>query len=575
MEPTHNVPITGASTAELRALDEVAVLVVGAGPVGVTIANLLGTYGTRTLLIDRSPAILDYPRAVGLDDEAMRTFQAAGVADALLPDMIQNVPMRMYSARMECFAEILPATQEFGWFRRNLFSQPLGERAMRAGLARFGHVTLGLGVELLGLEQDAQGVRASLRHADGSEQVVRAAYVVGADGARSTVRELAAVPYDGKTHPRKWVVIECDQDPLDAPYTALHCEPRRPYVCLRLPYGLRRWEFMLFPGEDGEQMLQPAQVQRLLGQHVPDPSRLNVIRARVYTHNSRVARHFVQGRICLAGDAAHITPPWIGQGLNAGLRDAFNLAWKLAWIVAGRLQPAALQSYHDERHAHARAMIELADQFGAALSITHPLLAWLRDRFMLAIKDIHGVRDYILQMKFKPMPRFTEGVVQGAQQSGPGAALVGRMFIQPRIEREDGRVERLDEALGQGFALLTWQHDLAGAATPALRTLLRRLGCRPVAAARSRSLQAMQLRAATVSGCEVIEDNENLLHFWFQRAGVDWVLLRPDRYVAALGIAAELEPRLRSFCERFVPPQSPAGDTASLCSNPSDLSQPP
>jgi 3-(3-hydroxy-phenyl)propionate hydroxylase len=329
-------PAGDAAPQTVHAIEEVPVLVVGAGPVGVTIANLLGCYGTRTLVIDRSPAILDYPRAVGLDDEAMRTFQAAGVADSLLRDMIQNVPMRMYSARKQCFAEILPSTQEFGWFRRNLFSQPLGERAMRDGLRRFPHVTLGLGIELLALEQDAGGVRATLRHADGREQLLRAAYLVGADGARSTVRELAAIAYDGKTHPRKWVVIECDQDPLDAPYTALHCEPRRPYVCLRLPYGLRRWEFMLFPGEDGEQMLQPAMVRALLGQHVADPGRLNVIRARVYTHNSRVARQFVQGRVCLAGDAAHITPPWIGQGLNAGLRDAFNLSWKLAWVLDGR-----------------------------------------------------------------------------------------------------------------------------------------------------------------------------------------------------------------------------------------------
>lgn len=560
------MPVVSPDTAHRpkRVPAQAPVLVVGAGPVGVTIANLLGTYGIAALVVERSAAILDYPRAVGLDDEAMRTFQAAGVADALLRDMIQNVPLRMYSARKQCFAEILPSTQEFGWFRRNLFSQPLGERALRAGLQRFDRVTLATQVELTALRQEADAVVATLRHADGSEQVVRAAYLVGADGGRSTVRELAGIAYDGKTHARKWVVVECDQDPLDAPYTALHCEPSRPYVCLRLPYGLRRWEFMLFPGEDGEQMLQPAKVQELLGRHVSDPGRLNVIRARVYTHNSRVARHFVQGRICLAGDAAHITPPWIGQGLNAGLRDAFNLAWKLAWILDGRLQPAALQSYHDERHAHARAMIELADLFGAALSITNPLLAWLRDRFMLAIKDIHGVRDYILQMKFKPMPRFTQGVVQGALEGGAAAPLVGRMFIQPRVERADGRVERLDEALGPGFALLTWQHDLVGGASPALRGLLQRLACRPVAAARGRSLQAMQLRAAAVAGCEVIEDHENLLHFWFQRAAVDWVLLRPDRYVAALGTATELDSRLHSFCDRFlpaVPTQAQSGGT--------------
>ncbi|MFM8770070.1 MAG: bifunctional 3-(3-hydroxy-phenyl)propionate/3-hydroxycinnamic acid hydroxylase [Rubrivivax sp.] len=533
----------------------VPVLIVGAGPVGVTIANLLGAYGVPALIVERSLEVLDYPRAVGLDDEALRTFQAAGVAQALLKDMIQNVPLRMYSARKQCFAEILPSTREFGWCRRNLFSQPLGERALRAGLARFDDITLELGTELVGLEQDPQGVTATLRSSAGVERTVRAGFVVAADGGRSAVREsLLGIPFDGKTHPRKWVVIECDQDPLDAPYTALHCEPQRPYVCLRLPHGLRRWEFMLFPGEDGEQMLAPAKVRELLGRHVADPSRLNVIRARVYTHNSRVARHFVQGRVALAGDAAHITPPWIGQGLNAGLRDAFNLAWKLAWVVQGRLRPEALVSYHDERQHHARAMIELADLFGAALSVTNPLLAWLRDRFMLAVKGLPSVRDYVLQMKFKPMPRITRGVILKAHNTRLDDR-VGRLFVQPPVECLDGSVAKLDDVLGPGFALLTWQQDLLTPLPPALRDDLLRLRCRCVAAARSRSLQALQLKAVPPADATLIEDVENGLHLWFSASGADWVLIRPDRVVAALGTGETLARDLAAFCAQWLAPR--------------------
>lgn len=531
---------------------QVPVLIVGAGPVGMTMANLLGTYGVQTLVVDRSPEILDYPRAVGLDDEAMRTLQAAGVADEMLRDMIQNAPMRMYSARRECFAEILPRTQEFGWFRRNLFSQPLGERVLRRGAARFPHVRLQTGVELIALAQDGQGVDATLRYADGSTTEVRAQYLIGADGGRSTVREgLLKVPFDGKTHARKWVVIECDNDPLDAPYTALHCEPKRPHVCLRLPYGLRRWEFMLFPGEDGDQMLQPEKVNELLGQVVDHPERLNVIRARVYTHNSRVARNFVAGRVCLAGDAAHITPPWIGQGLNAGLRDAFNLTWKVAGIVQGRLRPEVLQTYHVERHAHAKAMIELADMFGAALSVTSPWKAWLRDRIMLALRHLPKVRDYVLEMRFKPMPKITQGVVLENGRPEQSQA-VGRMFIQPKVELPDGQVVRLDEALGRGFALLTWQSDFSRERAEALRLRLDQLGCKVVTAARMRSLQAMQLKGRVpASQTLIVEDHENALHFWFQRTGADWVLLRPDRYVAAVGTADELLSGLDTFCARF------------------------
>lgn len=543
----------------------VPVLIVGGGPVGITLANLLGAYGVQTLVIERSLEVHDFPRAVGLDDEAMRTFQAAGVADGMLRDMIQNVPMRMYSARHQCFAEILPQTQEFGWFRRNLFSQPLGERTLRDGLKRFAHVQLMLGAELVGLSQDAAGVDATVRLQDGTTQLVRCDYLVGADGGRSMVREgILKLPFEGKTHARKWVVIECDNDPLDAPYTALHCDPQRPYVCLRLPYGLRRWEFMLFPGEDSEQMLQPQKVLELLGRHVAQPERLNVIRARVYTHNSRVARDFVTGRVALAGDAAHITPPWIGQGLNAGLRDAFNLAWKLAGIVDGRLRPDVLLSYQTERHAHAQAMIELADLFGAVLSVTSPWQAWLRDRALLALRRLPALRDYVLQMRFKPMPRFSEGMV--LNNTDPlQAQAVGRMFIQPKVEAAGGEVTRLDEELGPGFALLTWQDDLAGRDAASVMPCLTRLGARAVVAVRARSVQAMKLKDKIGTDVRLVQDHENALHFWFQRTGADWVLLRPDRYVAALGHAKDLGAQLERYCALFTSPVARTIEKDAAC----------
>lgn len=535
----------------------VPVLVVGAGPVGVSIANLLGAYGIETVVIERSPEILNFPRAVGLDDEALRTFQSFGLAEAMLRDMIQNVPMRMYTAGKRCFAEILPSTREYGWFRRNLFSQPLGEETLRKGLERYPHVQLRLGHELLAIAQDAEGVTATVRDAEGAEHAIRAQYLVGADGARSTVRELLRVPYEGLTHPHKWAVIECEGDPLDAPYTALHCEPSRPYVCLRLPYGLRRWEFMMFPGEDDDQILAPAKVRELLGVHVSNPESLKVIRARVYTHNSRVAASFVAGRVCLAGDTAHITPPWIGQGLNAGLRDAFNLAWKLAWIVQGRMKPELLQSYHDERHAHAKAMIDLADLFGAVLSMRNPLVAWLRDRFFLSIQSIPRIRDYVLQMKFKPMPRFSTGVVLN---SGVAARdeLVGRMFIQPTVEVEQGRPQKLDDIVGGRFALVSWRCDPLAKAAPALLDKLARLGCDRYVGVRARTSGAEPGAPGTDCAATVIEDVENALHFWFQGKGVDWVLIRPDRFVAAAGGSAEAAAQLGRFCDTVLPPPTTA-----------------
>lgn len=538
----------------MNEIEFIPVVVVGAGPVGVSIANLLGQYGVETLLIDRSPEILDYPRAVGLDDEALRTFQSFGLAEVMLKDMIQNVPMRMYTADKKCFAEILPSTREFGWFRRNLFSQPLGEKTLRDGLKRYPHVRLEVGVSLESLSQDANGVDVTLLDGNGNKRHIRAQYLVGADGARSTVREvLLKIPYEGKTHAHKWVVIECDKDPLDAPYTALHCEPKRPYVCLRLPYGLRRWEFMLFNGEDSEQMLQPEKVIELLRNHVKDPEKLNIIRARVYTHNSRVAQSFVEGRVCIAGDAAHITPPWIGQGLNAGLRDAFNLAWKLAWIIQGRMKPELLASYHDERYAHAKTMIDLADLFGSVLSQKNRFVAWVRDKFFMTIKNIPKFRDYVLQMKFKPMPRFSKGIVLNTGNDVQDE-LVGRMFIQPNLETELGTVLKLDDLVGGKFTLITWRCNPLVKDSEELRLSLKKIDCKHLIGIRSRSSrEELDPSLFNDNDTEIVQDLENALHLWFQGKNIDWVLIRPDRFVAAAGKADDLLVQLGKFCKFMLP----------------------
>jgi 3-(3-hydroxy-phenyl)propionate hydroxylase len=261
-----------------------------------------------------------------------------------------------------------------------------------------------------------------------------------------------------------------------------------------------------------------------------------------------VAGSLVCGRICLAGDAAHITPPWIGQGLNAGLRDAFNLAWKLAWVLQGRMKPALLASYHDERHAHVKAMIDLADLFGAVLSQKNRLLAWCRDKFFLAIKDIPRVRDYVLQMKFKPMPSFhSQAVMQGDPRNRDD--LVGRMFLQSLVENGEGEVMRLDDLCGSRFTLLSWRCDVLPAATvdPDLRRRMQAFGCDYLQGVRSRS----GARGVPLTGSgAVIQDHENKLNAWFKEKGVDWVLLRPDRFIAAAGRADDAPAVMQLFLDR-------------------------
>ena len=532
------------------ALRRTQVAVVGAGPVGTMTANLLGCYGIETVLVDRTTEIIDYPRAIGVDDEALRTFQAAGLVEPILADTIQNVPLKFFDARGRCFADVRPTTREYGWYRRNVFVQPLAEKALRTGLERFPHVRTMLGREVVGLTQTDESATLAVRAADGTESQLRADYVVAADGGRSTIRELLGVPLEGDTHARRWVVVDCANDPLDAPFTGLHCDPRRPYVCAHMPHDYRRWEFMLFPGEDADEMLAPELVLELLGHHVDEPEQLEVVRARVYTHHSRLASRFVVGRVLLAGDAAHLMPPWAGQGMNTGFRDASNLAWKLAACLRGQAGPGLLATYEKERRVHARSMIDLSTRLGRILSPTRVSTAFTRDVLLRAATIAPAVKSWVVEMKFKPLPRYEDGIVVPGPRSRREPPGVGRMFIQPDVEL-DGRCVKLDEVLGAGFSVLGFECDpvsdldqqglewLAGLGASVVRVVESRAG--------ERHLRATGRWPATV----VVEDVESLLRAWFQDRAGNVVVLRPDRYVAALTTAQGLDAALATLRERL------------------------
>lgn len=527
----------------MAAAQHVAVAIVGGGPNGIAMANLLGAFGVQAVVIEREREILEYPRAVGMDDEALRLFQAVSLAEPLLVDMIPNVPLRMFRADGRCFADIRASTREFGWWRRNIFMQQIAEKTLRRGLERYPSVELRLGEEVTALAQDDGGVTLQVRDAAGQPYTLHCDYCVAADGGRSPLREMLGVQLLGKTHSIKWLVVDVRNAPLDAPYTALNCDPRRPNVCIYLPYGYRRWEFMVFAHEDEQGIASPESVRRLLAPYVRDPQAVEIVRARTYTHHSRVADRFVVGRVALIGDAAHLSPPWIGQGLNAGLRDVGNLAWKLAGIVRGQLQPSVLQSYHHERHRHAKAMIDLADVFGAMLMPTSRVKAWLRDRFFSAVRLLPGVKNYVLQMRFKPMPRYEEGVVV----KQPGTPMVGRMLIQPDVEDAAGARRKLDDVLGPWFAVVGWQTDPQAALGDADRAFWHALGARFVRIDRARCGNAPGVRVGSAHGTTCVEDVDNQFADWIDAHPGSVLVLRPDRYIAAQCSVAELADVTRQF----------------------------
>ncbi|MEM5399364.1 bifunctional 3-(3-hydroxy-phenyl)propionate/3-hydroxycinnamic acid hydroxylase [Paraburkholderia unamae] len=548
------------------------VAIIGAGPVGLMIANILGLQGVRVTLVEKLDQIIDYPRAIGLDDEALRVFQSIGLADALLPHTTPDHWMRFVTKDGHCFASIEPRTDEFGWPRRNAFIQPLADRVLYEGLARFEHVDVLFGHTVNAFEQDAQGVTIDVSDANGERRTIRAAYLVGADGGNSFVRRALNVPFEGRTKPNQWIVVDVRNDPIGSPHIYMHCDHQRPYVSAALPHGIRRFEFMVMPGETEEELSKPENMAALIRKVVADPDKVDYIRKRVYTHNARLAETFRVDRVLLAGDAAHIMPVWQGQGYNSGIRDANNLGWKLAMVAKGLADGRLLDSYTVERRAHARSMIHLSEVAGDIFAPTTRFGARFRDTFVRYMNVFPSVKRYFVEMRFKPMPRYEAGVVllpppqktggwlasllERSGNSAPGRLLglmsqkrdsligrlaygrdplaaspVGRMFIQPRVRLADGRVVRLDDAIGNGFAVLAWGADPTFGLTPQARALWERLGARFIFAKPD-----VQLEYAddVPEGVLALGDVQGGLKEWFSRLPESVVLLRPDRFVAGV-----------------------------------------
>jgi 3-(3-hydroxy-phenyl)propionate hydroxylase len=538
--------------------DAVDVVIVGAGPVGLTLANILGLQGVRTLVTEERPTLIDYPRGVGLDDEALRAFQAIGLVDRILPHTVPNQILRFFDGKRRLLAEMAPPDARFGWPKRNGFVQPMVDAELLRGLDRFDHVEVrwdrrmescaatsdGVTVELsggLGAPPACGGERSErgMNRGDGGPSTVHARYVVGCDGGRSATRQLMDVSFDGTTSSTRWLVIDIATDPLGHPNSEVGADPARPYASISIAHGIRRFEFMIHADETDEQAEEPEFIRRMLAPLVPHPDRVDVIRHRVYTHHSRIAGAFRSGRLLLAGDAAHLMPVWQGQGYNSGIRDAANLGWKLAAVVNGQAGDALLDTYDVERRKHARAMIDLSTMVGRVISPTNPRVAALRDRVIRAASIVPTLKRYILEMRFKPMPRYEQGAVFHADPRSE-TSPVGTLFIQPRVDTRDNQNVLLDEVLGTGFAMLCWNNNPRALLGDEAFDRWKALGARFVAA---RPLTQLHWTGHDEPDVVIVGDRTGALKAWFDVHAESVVFLRPDRCIAGACIA-QLSPEI-------------------------------
>lgn len=517
---------------------EVDVLVVGAGPVGLTLANILGLQDIHTLVAEERASLIDYPRGVGLDDEALRTFQSIGLVDEILPHTVPNQILRFFDAKRRVLAEIAPLDARFGWPKRNGFVQPLVDAELLRGLDRFDHVEVWWNRPVMSCAETGDAVTVECG-GEGGVSRVRADYVIGCDGGRSVIRRTMGVSFEGTTSPTRWLVVDIANDPLGHPNSEVGADPERPYASISIAHGIRRFEFMIHADESDEQAEDPAFLTRMLARVVPYPDRVEVIRRRVYTHHSRIAGAFRSGRLLLAGDAAHLMPVWQGQGYNSGIRDAANLGWKLAAVVTGQARDSLLDTYDMERRKHARAMIDLSTMVGKVISPTDRRVAAGRDLIVRAASIVPALKRYVLEMRFKPMPSYERGAVVHLGPRNPRSP-VGTLFVQPRVNTRTRRNVLLDDVLGAWFAVLCWNNNprkILG--EPAFATW-QALGARFVAA---RPQVQLRWTGHDDPDVVVVGDHTGDLKSWFDAHGESVVFLRPDRCIAGACIA-QLAPEL-------------------------------
>lgn len=507
---------------------EPPVLVVGAGPVGLTAANLLGALGVRVLLVERNTATSDEAKAISLDDESLRTLQLAGLDEAVRPIIVPGTGTKYYGVGGRPLVHARgTGARRFGHPFKNPFAQPDLEHVLRRGLERFPHVDVRFGTRLVELQQFPDRVWATLASGVGEEvtQQIEASYVLACDGGRSTVREQLSIPMRGCSYPDDvWLVVDTLEDPHDERYGMHVGDPDRPLVIVPGREGRCRYEFRLRPRECAPGDAVPFDlIQDLLRPH-RDIAPHQVERSVAYTFHALLAERLRDSRCFLLGDAAHMMPPFAGQGLNSGVRDAANLCWKVAEVLAGRATDALLDTYDAERRPHAQAMIELSVRLGRVVMTTGRGRARVRDLCVRAALRTRRGRRYLTEMRYRPDTRVRTGAVVSCD--GPGRSLTGTLLHQPAVlHGPDYVATRLDDVLGSGWCLLgiglsddDWKAS-AAAGLPAARHVDVVLGDR---APRSRS------------GRTAIVDADGVLDAYLASVPGHLLLVRPDRLIAAV-----------------------------------------
>lgn len=477
------------------------VAVIGYGPTGATAANLLGRYGLKVLVVERDPDVYARARAISTDEEVMRIWQSVGLADRLQRDMLPNRPLNFVDADGVTFIDLKITPRGAGHPPQQFLYQPAVDHVLRQGVQRYPDVNVLLEHECLRVLPDRDGVELMLAdlRADTFKRF-RASYVIAADGGSSPTRGQLGVGYEGRTYSERWVVIDTkvlrEWEAHDR--LRFHCNPARPTVDCPTPLGHHRWEYPARDCEDEATLLDDAEIWKVLGDQGITGEHVKILRAVIYSHHVRVADRWRVGRVFLAGDAAHAMPPWIGQGMSAGVRDVANLCWKLAAVVNGQAPDALLDSYQAERKPHVTETTRRACRVGRIITERNPVLASLRNHALRALSRIPGLDKPSQTMMWIPDARYSDGFLAAG-----GHRAVGWQIPQPWISDAHEDAVRLDDIVGGRWAVVH-----TGPA-PGGTTAWTRLGV------------------------PVLPITESTLAHWLHRKKAAAVVLRPDGFIYA------------------------------------------
>ena len=497
------------------------VAIVGFGPSGAAAANAAGAFGLRTLVVERDLAIFERQRAIALDDEALRVIHGLGLYDEVTAHMHLGITARFIGLNGKPFmATPAEPTAYTGYSLANFFHQPALEHALRDGLKRYAGVEVRTGWNAEFVEQDADGVKLRLRNDDGDSNEVRARYVLACDGGSSSLRKQLGIAFAGTSYSEQWMDVQAlVKRPLHRdPHFDFVCSPDRPGVRCPCPGGYYRWEWRLNPGEDAETMLAEDNVWKMLAAEGVTPDDVDIARTWSYTFHVRKAQKWRVGRVLLLGDAAHVMPPFAGQGISGAFRDAANVVWKLESVIRGRAKDRLLDSYQSEREPHHDAMTRRAVTFGRIVMTSNRTVAKLRDTVLGTFSKVPAIRGAIVRRFGAPTP-LGPGCLPAVRRS----ALVGYLVPPARVASPGTRITHIDDALGPGWAILGLDEDPRTALPAAVAEAWERYGAR---------FLTIRPGTSVVTGDELGDPTGQLWNAMTAH-GVKFVVVRPDRYVYA------------------------------------------